>query len=276
MNYKFLKTSQLNLHLIMIFLFISLPLKTLAQINLPSGSSNQEKMIFTPPQNSDEPSGSGKGTPNPGNTEGGGIRPIATNCPATDKPITALVYATKDFSDPNIENVENLTVDDYPTYWFYVPYTSEFEAQFVITDINLTRLYETTFLLPEKPGIISIRLDKDPTAQPLKLAQKYRWFFSVICDPKSSSANPSVEGWIRKVPSFNYQREGLSLREQALLYAKQGIWFNALTILGEQLMSNPTNPYSLVDWNDLLTSAHRENLVNEPIVKQYTPGLEIE
>src|SRR6476469_737442 len=63
-----------------------------AQTAQPTANQNRGRVLFSPPKEQ-EPSGEDRGTP--GNREGAGKRPSGSNCKEVDKPLTALVPATK-------------------------------------------------------------------------------------------------------------------------------------------------------------------------------------
>lgn len=235
---------------------------------------------FIPPQLSQqEPSGSGRGTP--GNREGGGSRPSGSNCPIVDKRLTALVPATKDIlgnerrpTVPPSESVLGLTADGRPTFWFYVPYISPLFAEFVLLDEKSEPLYKTTFQLPRNRSYISINLPSKPTVEPLAIGQKYRWIFSILCEPTSPSANVVVKGWVQRVAvssALSSQLEVATPRDRGVLYAANGIWYDALTVLGNLNFTKPVNKALTNDWANLLGSVGLDEIAKEPIVGRYTP-----
>lgn len=217
--------------------------------------------------NKSDPSGSDRGTPSDGNRTGGAPRPTTGgefNCSTPKKKFTALIYP----------NLEGLTVDERPTFWIYVPYSAPLNGKFKLIDENDELLYETTLPLPQKPGVISIRFPSDPTVKPLVVGQKYRWRFSIDCNPASPSADIPVSGWIQRVAlnsSLNSQLATATPRAKSVLYAANGIWYDALTILGDRLFDRPKDRAIASDWADLLKSAGLDDFINEPIVQRYTP-----
>lgn len=53
---------------------------------------------------------------------------------------------------------QGLTVVGRPTFFVYVPQTSAKKVFFSLQDEDTTDHYQTTFLLPNKPGVSSFRL----------------------------------------------------------------------------------------------------------------------
>jgi hypothetical protein len=104
-----------------------------------------------------------------------------------DIPLTALV------PDNNL----GLTVTESPTFWFFVPQlpATASSGEFVLQDEEHNDVYRTPFRLPEKPGIVSIRLPSNPQSS-LKRDQMYRWHFRIYCQPQTTSEYFWVEGWV--------------------------------------------------------------------------------
>ena len=218
-----------------------------------------------------EPSGGSRGTPTSGNRIGGGSR---GNCPLVKEYLTALVPAmpSSQQQSPNTletpESVRGLTFSSTPTFWFYVPYTAPLAAEFVLLDEKGTE-YKQTVSLPAKPGVISVL----PTAKPLEVEKSYRWIFSVLCDPKSPSANAVVKGWVQRVaiPAHLMPQtstiETATLHDRAALLAANGIWFDAVTLLGNARFNQPLDAAIANDWENLLSSVGLENVAKAPLVQ---------
>jgi hypothetical protein len=201
-----------------------------------------------------------------GRYRGGGTRNPDSErvCPAVTPQLTALVpFEEKERSQPGqppIIDVWGYTTTEHPTLWFYVPYTSgTIPASFSIQEEDsATLLYETSVTLPNRAGIIGIRL---PTNQPgLQVGKRYRWFFGVDCKPPQSapSAQDSiyVEGLIIRAsldPAIAGRVRSITGIETVILYAENGIWFDALTVLAELRRQNPQDPQLLADWKALLS-----------------------
>ncbi len=190
----------------------------------------------------------GDGRTEPGHREGGASR---GNCPPTDLPLTALIPKT------NL----GLTVNPYPTFWFYVPYesTTVTQAELMILDENRNPVTEKPLLvsLSQTPGIVSVPLPQ--TAKPLELNQKYHWYFSLVCDSENPSKNPTVDGWVKRVELRselnNYQG-----------YVSEGIWYDAMTQIGQSLQVNPSDPTAITEWQKLLEAVDLESLKQVPVI----------
>lgn len=133
--------------------------------------------------------------------------------------------------------LKSYTIEEKPTFWFYLPYKYNEQSQLEFAKLaiideekQLNKLTPIYFKLPEKSGIVQVRL-------PIRLEENkpYRWFFSVICDAKKPSRNPSVGGWIERVPRNKFlaikPSEGKLTRRYYTYYAQYELWYDAFTQL---------------------------------------------
>ncbi|MGB3757714.1 MAG: DUF928 domain-containing protein [Rivularia sp. (in: cyanobacteria)] len=182
------------------------------------------------------------------------------DCPAIGKPMTALVPPT------NI----GLTISERPTFWFYIPYqpTSTNPVEFLLLN-EKNEAYKTTFRLTSTPGIISLTLPQNAPA--LESGKKYNWVLSFICDPENRLKDTFVKGYIERVSINSNLKNHLERvstpRERILLFAENGLWYDALTLLAEERRKKPNDTQVAKDWKDLLESSEvqLEEIVSEPI-----------
>ncbi|HEY9829150.1 MAG TPA: DUF928 domain-containing protein [Stenomitos sp.] len=229
-----------------------------------------------------------RGAPAPGQRTGGATR---GRCPVASKRLTALVpiiSATPDKSQhPVLANtpagsVLGLTTVSHPTFWFYVPYsvTSERPVEFILKDDRDNIIYQT--LLSESvtaPGVVGFKLP-DPVA-PLEVNKRYNWFLIMACDQSSSTSSEPTEptkifvsGWVERVtidPSLQRELDKATAQQKALLYAKGGIWHEAVTTLAELRRQKPNDVTLKAEWAKLLQSINLEAIAPEPISSMLTP-----
>lgn len=178
-----------------------------------------------------------------------------------------------------VTKIWGLTTDDYPTFWFFVPYdkSSITEMEFVIKDKSQKpskTIYRKVLDKPEKPGIISI--DTKKAIEPLQVSQtkhqkKYHWFLKlkVKCSPQQSVESKFVDGWIERVNLSSNLTKSIQQAtpvQKAALYAENGIWHDALTVLGKTRSNQPDNASSLANWTTLLKSEELDSLANYPLI----------
>jgi len=178
-----------------------------------------------------------------------------------------------------VTKIWGLTTDDYPTFWFFVPYdkSSITEMEFVIKDKSQKpskTIYRKFLDKPEKPGIISV--DTKKAIEPLQVGQtkhqkKYHWFLKlkVKCSPQQSVESKFVDGWIERVnlnANLTKSIQQATPVQKAALYAENGIWHDALTVLGKTRSNQPDNASSLANWTTLLKSEELDSLANYPLI----------
>ncbi|WP_017315035.1 DUF928 domain-containing protein [Mastigocladopsis repens] len=209
---------------------------------------------------------------------------LESNEPGIDAlPLSALVPTISNRLNRDVEQlaksvsseiVWSKTTEAYPSFWFYIPYVyeeSELEyAKFVILDEDKHIVTGPIFFqLPDKtvvagkPSLAKFTLPRNE--KPLVIGKQYNWYFSIVCNERKPSRNPSVTGWI--------QRVGLRILapKDYMYYAKQGIWYDTVTRLAESRLATtqaqteilfPSTEKSLItpqseieeDWEALLKS----------------------
>lgn len=222
--------------------------------------------VFVPPK---PPSGL---TRISGRRRGMGSR---NNCPAVATPLTALApfeghIASKQTNKSGIGAIGGLTTSERPNFWFYIPYTTQnlpnLSAEFSLQDSNGTDIHRIKPDLPANPGIISISL---PNTVSLETGENYRWYLKVRCSPQTASLPVYVEGYIYRInldPRITQQLNAASDRQQkSTIYAKEGIWFDALNMLSQTPQSSQ-NTSVKEDWQSLLQSVNLDNISTAPLV----------
>ncbi|BAY19992.1 response regulator receiver modulated translation initiation factor IF-2 (plasmid) [Anabaenopsis circularis NIES-21] len=216
-----------------------------------------QKISFNPPPPPKDP-------PPGGRVLGGAKR---SSCYQVKTELTALVPFTQE-SATNI-NVWSLTTAAHPTFWFYIPYSQPFpfSVEFVLQDEQSYPIYQKAIALPKQPGIISISLPAN--APSLAVDKQYRWFLAVYCDKDKQSVPVYVEGVVKRVnldPTIAQELQKATSLQQFEIYAKHGIWHEALTILAQMRQQNPQDARLETLWQDLLASIRLDNVAKEPIL----------
>jgi hypothetical protein len=80
--------------------------------------------------------------------------------------------------------------------------------------------------LPMKPGLVRVQL-----TQPVEEKREYSWSFTVKC--RDSSTNPYIAStiYIDRNDKLVAANQSLSQRQQAIAYAENGYWYDALSLL---------------------------------------------
>ena len=246
-------------------------LVNITQLSVQSQQSSTTKIRFVQPTLEKEPENRGA----PRDRRGAGTR---GNCPATNKPLTALVpLVSKTANQKQVttdiaktQYVLGLTTAEHPTFWFYVPYvpTNINSVKFVLLDEKNNSLTKEPIpiILSNMPGVI--RVTVPTTEKPLEIGQYYHWYFLIDCNPQSRSEDIAVEGLVQRiVPSNELTRrlKAATPRQRVALYAQAGIWQDALTTLGELRRAKLQDATLASDWKELLESVGLEHMALEAI-----------
>lgn len=192
-----------------------------------------------------------------GNLEGGAAR--GGNTCSQDSKAKALLPQT----------LIGLTTSASPKFFVYLDKTSAPKAEFILTDPDNDGqiVYETTLSIPNKSGVISFGLPENSSK--LEAGKKYHWSFAVICDASDRAADIVVEGDIQRVatpPSLAQALKGANPADRPILYANEGMWFDALKSLAELRAASPNNPDFAADWQALLESAELREISQAPVI----------
>ena len=184
-----------------------------------------------------------------GRQTGTGVR---NDCPATAYPLVALIPDTH----------WSQTTQDRPTFWFYVPYTSdqdtfgEFSIEYWNEDASIDDLSEENYRYDEfsvdltnQAGFVSVTLPD--SIDPLEPGLDYEWTFKIFCG--SQSITPVlVSGWVQ----FNDAYTNLPASYDA--YIEERIWLDAVNHLAQQRLVRPEDITLVEEWKQLLQSGGLE------------------
>jgi hypothetical protein len=250
MFWKKLLLGQIALDLFLILVLVSLATPAWSETSTETTSDRHPLSLsldYNPP--------TGKDPPEP--RRDGGRRP---GIPATDKPLTALVP----------EYYPGLTISEHPTFWIYVPYSSEIphSAEFILWDENEDIVYETTYQLTGTPGIVSFHLPEN--APGLEIDQTYRWdFIFTVGDGRGDAVvTPQIMRVVLSDGLINQIEKATTPRERIFIYAINGLWHDALTELAELRRQSPTDEELLADWEVLLSASgiNLDDMISEPLI----------
>ena len=207
----------------------------------------QAGMTFTPP---------GRQAPRT-NTVAGGSRGDTCAIGKTNQKTGAIV---KVLPKSNI----GLTTQQHPSIMVYVPASTAQKAFFSIQDEDFNHYYQTTLQLPQKAGVMEIKI---PASVPeLATGKNYQYSLAMICGVDLEPDDPLTSGWIVRVqPLGNVLNEKASV-ELASRFASDGIWLDAVSTLAELRKSQPSNQSIVNSWQQLLNSAGLSEIAQEPIV----------
>ncbi|MGD2183013.1 DUF928 domain-containing protein [Lusitaniella coriacea] len=217
-----------------------------------SGAAAQAVIFIEPPRNTPDLSSGGRPQ-----TSGGGAASRGTLGNRKES-IQLLIPRSN----------RGLTAEAHPTFWFRIDGSTDdvTEIEFVLADKDGNEIYYTFLEASEiNPGIMGITLPS--TVDPLEVDGEYQW--SVFVYREELQQNRWASGFIqRKDPSLEVAGEiaaANSGREQAVIYARNGFWYDALTQLATLQHNGSGDPQ---DWRDLLSSeaVRLNSAIDKPIL----------
>jgi hypothetical protein len=149
-----------------------------------------------------------------------------------------------------------LTVQEGPSiFWFMNEPLKNVTYELKITKVGEKEALLEKQLDPEKDfGIQRINL-KD-IAKTLEPDSEYRVSVVIVPDPKRHSNDLITSGRIKRVPAPEKLVSKLLSRptpaERAIVYARQGIWYDALAAISDQIAADPANKQLHLDRAELL------------------------
>jgi hypothetical protein len=136
-----------------------------------------------------------------------------------------------------------LTTKRQPSLYWFVSRPTATRIEITINDEkSIQPVLEITLEKPEEVGIQSFRLaDHDLALLP---GVEYQWFVSIIPDPEYRSKDIVDTGYIKLIePSktLNEKLANASGLEVSVIYAEEGLWYDALGAISELIEIDPKN-----------------------------------
>ena len=212
--------------------------------SLSQGNANPQEISlkFPPPKD--------RGAPV--TTSGGGMRGGSAACVNIREGELSLNALT-----PNYNNIAT-TASATPTLYYFIPPTKATSGELVITDENDNEVYETTFTLPSRPGIVKLTLHPKTA---LVSGKHYNWSLMIICDAKDRYRDISSEGKLEYQKLDDATAKSLETKdalEKAKFYADKGFWLDTLDNVAQARAEHPA------DWTELLNSVGLADLSDQP------------
>jgi hypothetical protein len=166
----------------------------------------------------------------PTRTVGGGSRGVGDTAPA--------LYAV-------VPNHVAQSASKQPSLFWYLDGETPGAAKIqftLIDDEAIAPLIETNLAKPDRAGLHRIDLsDYDVNLLPGK---EYEWSVAIVMDAKDRSQDIVATGWIKSVAASDDLKTRLSsegVDRSVHVYAEAGLWYDALTALGDQMQRNPSD-----------------------------------
>lgn len=191
----------------------------------------------------------------PGQTRDAGSRPL---CETPELPFTAIA--------PTVNWGE--TTAQRPIFWLYLPYEAGDVELFLRDEQTQEEIFRHTFEVRDAGGIHPFSLPPEaPILEPDKL---YNWQLDYVCNPDTGTKFRATGLIVRRQPSEELAAAIATAtpREQAMLYAEAGLWYDALAKVAALHHQFSDDPQYAEDWASLLTHpiVELDDLVDVPIL----------
>ena len=136
-----------------------------------------------------------------------------------------------------------ITTQEQPSlYWFQ---SKPAQAKFELTLLEENKAKPIVQVMVERSGKAGIqRLKLADQGAKLALDVEYQWVVALITDPDNRSKDLVASGVIKRIAPTADLKEKISKAPAASLanvYAEAGVWYDALTVLSDQIDAQPDN-----------------------------------
>ena len=136
-----------------------------------------------------------------------------------------------------------LTIKPQPSlYWYFSEVATTQMLLTVIEETAVKPTIELQLIAPKSPGIQKVRLADYGIS--LKPGVQYEWTIALVPDPVYRSHDIITGGAIQRIaPTAKLIREldGASYDDYPYVYAKHGLWYDAMASISELIDANPSN-----------------------------------
>jgi Domain of Unknown Function (DUF928) len=198
------------------------------------GISKAIALTTKPPYNFKKPPNRGA----PGTATTGGSR---DDCKVKNPILRSIAPIAED------KTVGGVTASAQPEFWFSTTFNEDCATlEFVLKSDRGLTLYRGPVKMPIDPKPFAVQLPANVT---LKAGKSYHWYLLA----KGKNQPPiSVDGFVERVEGEEPKETGLL---KAKLYAEQGLWHEAASLVQAILTQTPDDPAAQAFWNAIVTDA---------------------
>ncbi len=246
---------------------IDLGILTAALVNLPANAQSQPPDVPQAGKNFTIAQANGSpirfvppATRSPRQSQGAGSRGCEGSLPVD---LVTLLIPAKDYIGQ--------TTSGHPTFFWYLSQPVSVPIQFTLVEPGVSEPVFKTQIDSPQPGMIKLQVPKD--RPDLVTGRIYKWSVSVLCKERRPSDNVYLQSWIERVPitqalsqqlnsatstsnsptkTLRDLRFAAALRYRASIYARSGLWYDALADLSTAQTLNPNEQSLKEDFLSLL------------------------
>jgi hypothetical protein len=146
------------------------------------------------------------------------------------------------------------TASAKPSLFYFVDRVPDpsIRVEFTLLDEDgIEPLVETVLPTPKRAGVHRIRLsDHGVTLDP---GAEYEWSVSLVLDPNERSKDIVATSWIDRIPESGELKSRLASEgATATVFAEEGLWYDAIGALSDEIDGDPSNVQLAEQRADLL------------------------
>jgi Domain of Unknown Function (DUF928) len=148
-----------------------------------------------------------------------------------------------------------LTVSARPTFFWYVSNTT-LPVRFTLVEPGVAKPIVDRSFKVKRPGIVELELPSDVPG--LALGKEYRWTVSLVCNKERPSENSYADSSIKRIAitpelAQTLAEAGQEPQKRSLVYARSGIWYDALNSSYISYRANPQGKVTFWYFSKLLS-----------------------
>lgn len=134
------------------------------------------------------------------------------------------------------------TRSGHPTFFWYISELPPEPMEFSLVESGVAQPIFVQQLKPKQAGIV--RMDMPKNLPELVPGKEYRWSVTLIDNANRRTNDTFAQSWIKRVPETPGLQQQLATaksdRDRASIYAKAGLWYDALNALWTAQSANST------------------------------------
>jgi hypothetical protein len=221
----------------------------------PAAIALETSLSYSPPQDLDAPKAS-RGTGSRGCNEA-----VTEAAPLS---LTLLVP----------DDHTGLTASGHPTFSWHLSEAPEVAVEFSLVEPGVAQPLLTKTLDDVKAGVGSVTLPEE--LPQLEAGKKYRWSVTVICNENRRSSDIFAQAWIQRAERTEAVEAEvtpqMSAGDRAEVYAKAGLWYDALAAISEAYRADPENEAIAARRQSLLEQVGLNQVAEATISTSSTPA----
>lgn len=135
------------------------------------------------------------------------------------------------------------TLSGHPTFFWYISELPTEPMEFSLVESGVAQPIFVQQLKPQQAGII--RMDMPKNLPELIPGKEYRWSVTLVDNGNQRTNDTFAQSWIKRVPETPGLQQQLAAaksdRDRASIYAKAGLWYDALNTLVKAQVANSTD-----------------------------------